>query len=61
MGTKVKGFICVTPKFGATEKVYIKIDDIETFEDASVTTPSNDYDVMETAEEIAQLINESRE
>lgn len=60
MGTKVKGFICVTSKFDET-KVYIKIDDIETFEDATVSTPSNDYNVMETAEQIAQLINESRE
>lgn len=60
MGTKVKGFICVTSKFDETE-LYINIDDIETFEDAGISTVSDDYDVMETAEQIAQLINEARE
>jgi hypothetical protein len=58
--TKVNGFICVTSKFDETE-VYISIDSIETFEDSKVSTMSDDYDVMETAEQIAQLINESRE
>ena len=60
MGTKVKGFICVTSKFDETE-VYISIDSIETFEDAKVSTMSDDYDVVETAEQIAQQINESEE
>ena len=60
MGTKVKGFICVTSKFDET-KMYINVDGIETFEDAGISTVSDDYDVMETAEEIAQLINEARE
>ena len=60
MGTKAKGFICVTSKFDET-KVYIRISDIETFENGNVSTPSNDYEVIETAEHIAQLINEAKE
>ena len=56
--TKVKGFICVT-LFEKTEK-YISIDGIDSFEDYNISTLSEDYEVLETAEQIAQLINEAR-
>lgn len=59
MGTKVKGFICVTLHDNTVK--YISIDSIESFEDFNISIISEDCEVQETAEQIAQLINEAKE
>lgn len=59
MGTKVKGFIRVTSDDNTV--IYISIDSIESFKDHYISTLSDNYDVMETAEHIALLIDEERE
>lgn len=60
MGTKVKGFICVTSE-DDTEQ-HVNVNSITSYEDFQIVFSEHDFlDVKEDAEQISQLINEARE